>query len=306
MKIEDKFAFIGSDITFKRSTDASFFIFDVETCIGGTFKCDNIGILLECKTCKQSQRTVTTHYLFFNIVRHTRICSLKKFYASHCFLITCVNYRYIRDGIDNLTATEHMMWQRRKQSSEDVSRFFLFNRYVQNYTKAIYFCSRRLRPSFGPFSTIYTMQDVPCYSGWRLQYYLYGSNEHQYVNINENERVVDTKEFYVGMSIIRPHHSRITFNAYATRFTHSTKFIVYGFTTEVPPVPTATMQATSPTTAQPPRIISACQASPLVITSVPVTITSPNYPDNYPNRRSCQWLVTLAGGNITAGNFDIN
>ena len=183
------------------------------------------------------------------------------------------------------------IWEDRSYSADDVRLFVLYNRHVLalNYTKAIFFCSRQLRPAFGPFSVVYTMQDRPCTGNWRQQYYLYGAPDPQYSDVGD----LLTTPFYVGMSVVRPHHSRITFNGFAENYEHSTRFIVHAISPFSPPIPTTTILTPS-TTPRPPLVISSCQREDPIFVSNPVTITSPNYPNEYENQQRCQWIVTLS------------
>ena len=163
----------------------------------------------------------------------------------------------------------------------------------------MYFCSRQLRPAFGPFSVVYTMQNTPCVGSWRLQFYFYASSEDQVVE----DGISLTQPLFIGMSVIRPHHSRITFNSYAANYDNPGRFVIYAYTSDVPPPPKNASQTSNSSTQNPP-VVSSCQRDHPKVLSIPVTITSPNYPGNYEENQKCSWIVNLSDADKkNAGNF---
>ena len=164
---------------------------------------------------------------------------------------------------------------------------------VSNFTKVIYFCKRRVIPSIGPLSVLFTMQDIPCKNSWKLQFYLYGAKKHQYFLNEYNELKVSTKKLYTGMSMIPPYHSRLTFHSYAKDYNNSNSFVFYGelYGHVLPPFPT------TPDASEVVQTVSSCQNSPPLTLTAPVFITSPNYPNNYNNSLNCQWVIYVDNRN---------
>ena len=177
-------------------------------------------------------------------------------------------FRYVRDSVDPTPSGAH--WSSGRTSHADVGSFQLFAGYREGFEKIVYFCFKNIHPPYGAITTVYRMSEKPCTDGWRLQFHLYGSNG---VRDGLSKLVIGRYDFL-------PHHSTVVYNNNALSF--RSNFTVYALSVE--------RSSSSSHRAPPNAAVTTCPSTPVRVYP-PATISSPNYPNKYPPRSNCSWLV---------------